>query len=272
MGTAAELDTQTPNAARVYDHLLRGGKDSREALRADRETAAAAQAAFPPGVPDPRDLLVASRVYVQRAVCQAVHSKARQILDLGAGLPVPRLRLPGTEEIRPLHEIAQAARPDATCAYVDCDQLAASHGACAVRGIPGVAYAKADLADIPSVRNHPEVRAVIDWGQPVVVVLGLVLRFFGAAEAERIVAGYRDGLRPGSQVVITTVWWEDPVLLEKVRAACAPAPMHNHSGAQIAALFRGMQLLGNGVEVAVGRPEDTSRDVPARVLGAVGMV
>lgn len=268
----AELDTRTPNPARVYDHLLRGGKDSLEALRADRETAAAAQAAFPPGVPGPRDLVVASRVYQQRAVSQAAHSRARQVLDLGAGLPVPRLHLPGVPPLRPLHEEAQAARPGARCAYVDCDQLAASHGSCAVRGIPGVTYVRADLADVGSVRDNQEVKAVIDWGQPVTVVLGLVLRFFDAAQAGRIVAGYLDGLRPGSRVVITSVWWDDPALLEKVRAACRPAPLRNHSADQIRDLLRGTQLLGNGVENAQGAPGLVGREVPAWVLGAVGLV
>ena len=135
-----------------------------------------------------------------------------------------------------------------------------------------MAYVRADLADVGSVRDHPEVKAVIDWGRPVTVVMGLVLRFFDEAQAARIVRGYLDGLRPGSRIVITSVWWEDPVLLEKVRAACAPAPLHNHSADRIKALLRGTELLGNGVENAQGAPGLVGRDVPAWVLGAVGMV
>lgn len=270
-GSATILDT-APNAARAYDHMLRGGQGSVEALKADREMVAAVTAAFPPGVPGPRDLAIANQVYLQRAVSQAVHAGSRQVLVPGAGYPCPHLPLRGAEPLRPLHEEARAANPQARCAYVDWDMLVVSHGLASVQDVPGVTYAHADLAEVPKVRGCPDVRSAIDWGRPVTVVFGLVLSFWSADKAKRIVDGYLDGLRPGSRVVITVPYWEDEALLEKVRAVYAPGWLHNHTATQVMALFRGTSLLGNGVEVARGPAEVVGRQVPACVLAGVGLV
>ena len=272
MSIATVLDTETPNGAKAYDHLLRGGRGSVEALRPTREMVERIAALYPPGVPGPRDLAIANRVYLQRAVSQAVHAGSAQVLDLGAGYPCPHIELRGAEPLRPLHEAARAANPQARTAYVDWDMLVVSHGLASVQDVPGVTYAHADLADVPSVRGCPDVKPVIDWCQPVTVILGLTLHFWPAREARRIVEGYLDGLRPGSRVVITVPWWDDPVLLERVQAVYAPARLYNHSATQVMALFRGTSLLGNGIEVARGPAEVVGRQVPACVLAGVGLV
>ena len=270
--TAAALDTETPNGAKAYDHLLRGGRGSVEALRPTRLMVERICDLYPPGVPGPRDLAIANRIYLQRAVSQAVHAGSRQVLDLGSGYPCPRLELRGAEPLRPLHEEAKAAHPQARTAYVDWDMLVVSHGLASVAGVPGVSYAHADLSGVPEVRACPDVKSVIDWGQPVTVILGLVLHFWPAATARTIVQGYLDGLQPGSRVVITVPWWDDEGLLEKVRAAYAPASLYNHGATQMMALFRGTSLLGTGIEVARGPAEVVGREVPACVLAGVGLV
>jgi hypothetical protein len=59
-----------------------------------------------------------------------------------------------------------------------------------------------------------------------------------------------------------------------VQGNCGPARLYSHSETQVAALFRGMSLLGpgNGIETARGPFEVIAGDAPARVLGAVGLV
>lgn len=261
---ATELDTETPNEARAYNGLLGG----LEPLRPDRELNARLSAAFPPGVPGPRDLAIASRVYLQLAVNQSTHSGARQLVDLGAGFPVPPLVLRGAPRLRQLHEAAYRGTP---AACVDWDPLVVSHGLTAVRDVPGVTFARADLADVASVRD-PGVTGVIDWFRPVTVVFGLVLHLWPATVARTIVEGYLDGLAPGSRVVITVPWWRDEALFQRVQGAYGLAELHNHTPTQLIAMFRGMALLGNGIEMAQGEAGIVGRDAPACVLGGVGLV
>jgi hypothetical protein len=269
--TIAELDTQVPNGARAYDYLL-GGRA--EYLACDRQVVEAVTAAWPPGAPGPLDLALANRAYLSRAVTAGVHSWARQVLDLGAGYLVPRLQVPGMPAVRPLHEDAQAAHPDARFAYADQDTCVAWHGrkALADAGARGVVYAQADLSDPAQVAACEDVAAVIDWGQPVLVILGLVLHYWPPDAAREIVQGYLCRLVPGSRVVITVPHWRDPALYERVRAAYAPREVHNHTETEVMALFRGTQLLGNGVEQAVGRPGIAGREDPACILAGTGLV
>jgi len=269
MTVVSELDTSIPNGARAYNGLL-GALEP--LLRPDRDLNARLQAAFPPGEPGPRDLAIANRVYLQRAVQQAVHGRARQLLDLGAGFPVPRLQPRGAPALRPLHEVARAANPEARTAYVDWDLQVVSHGRAAVRGIPGVAYAHADLAGIASVVQCPDVTQVIDWFQPVTVIFGLTLHFWPASAARTIVEGYLAGLAPGSRVVITVPWWRDEALFHRVQGAYGMAELHNHNPTQVMALFRGLSLMGNGIEMAQGEAGLAGRDASACVLGGVGLV
>jgi hypothetical protein len=168
--------------------------------------------------------------------------------------------------------VAVDAHPEARCAYVERDELAWSHGLAAVQGIPGVSCARRDLADAAAVRADPEVAAVIDWRYPVTVVFGLVLHFYPAETARTIIDGYLHGMVPGSRVVVTVASWRDLALLEKVQAAYGPGRLYSHSGTQVAALFRGVSLLGNGIETALGPFEIVGRDAPARVLAGVGLV
>ena len=269
MTVVSELDTSTPNGARAYNGLL-GALEP--LLRPDREMNARLEAVFPPGEPGPRDLAIANRVYLQRAVSQAVHGRARQVLDLGAGYPVHRLQPRGAPALRPLHEEARKAHPEARCAYVDRDLQVVSHGRAAVRGIPGVTYALADLADVAAVAGCPDVRQVIDWRWPVTVIFGLTLHFWSASEARRIVQGYLNGMAPGSRLVITVPWWRDEALFHRVQGAYGVAELHNHTRVQVEALFRGTSPLGSGIEVAQGEAGVAGREASACVLGGVGLV
>ena len=253
---AAALDTETPNPARVYDHWL-GGK---EAFAADRELAARVEALYPPGVPGPRELAARNRLFLERAVSSACHDRIGQVLDLGAGFPASR----------PLHEVAQAARDGARVAYVDIDPRVAAHGQAASERIPGVAWGCADLTRPHEVMACPGVRQVIDLSRPVLVVLGLVMTFMPAGEAERVIAGWADWVPSGSRFVLTVAHWPDEDVWERVRAAYGPALLHNHGDDQVKGMLRGMDLLGCGVVTVRGWcPEEIEPPGPGRILGVV---
>jgi hypothetical protein len=253
------LDTSTPNPARAYDHLLGG----REAFEADREMVARLTALYPPGVPGPAELAAANRTYLELAVQRAMEAGAEQVLDLGAGFPAKR----------PLHEAAREVRPDAPVAYLDIDPRVAGHGVAATAGIPGVTYACGDLTRPGEVMANPDVRAVIDPGQPIAVVLGLVLHFSDAVDAQQTVAGWVSWLPPESRIIVTVAHWNDPELWSGVRDVYAPGRLFNHAPQQVAEIFQGLTLLSKDIEVARGwGPECLESSAPACVLGGVGKV
>lgn len=253
--SAALLDTGTPNAARAYDYLL-GGK---EAFAADREMVARISDLYPEGAPGPRELAERNRVFLERAVSSAVHDNVTQVLDLGAGFPAPR----------PLHAVARDARASARCCYVDLDPRVVAHGMAATEGLEGVTYAHADLTRPGDVMTDPDVRSVIDFGQPVVAVFGLTLHFLAATDARRVIEGWADWLPPGSRFAVTVVSWDDPALHERVAAACVPVPVHNHTAVQVAAMLRGLDPLGEIVTARGWGPEALEQCGPAKVLAVV---
>lgn len=254
--TATELDTRTPDPARVYDYWLGG----REAFAADRDLAARVAALYPPGVPGPPELAARNRLFLERAVSSAVHDGVTQVLDLGAGFPAGRQ----------LHEVAQAARDTARTCYVDIDARVVAHGRAAVEGIPGVTYAHADMSRPGEVMADPDVLSVIDPARPCLAVFGLVLTFAPATEARRVIAGWADWLPSGSRFAVTVASWTDERVWEQVRALYAPVPVYSHTEVQVAGMLRGLDPLGQGVVTARGWcPEEIEPPGPARILGVV---
>lgn len=241
--------------ARVYDYW-RGG---REHFAADRAQAAAVEALYPPGS-GPRQMTARNRAYLERAASSAFHDGISQLVDLGAGFCAPR----------PLHSVPGAARRQARVAYVDTDPVVVSHGKAATDPVPGVTYAHADLTRPGEVMADPDVRSVIDPARPCLAVFGLVLHFTSAADARRVISGWADWLPSGSRFAVTVAHWADTGLWKLIRAAYGPAPLYNHSPQQVQALFRGLDLLGGGVEVARGwGPEAIESPGPGHILAGV---
>jgi SAM-dependent methyltransferase len=261
------LDTARPNPSRVYDYLLGG----RENYHADREQAALIEAAYPPPreghLPVPREMAARNRAFLDRAVSWVARQGVRQFLDLGSGLPV---RAP----LRSVHEAA----PDARVAYVDHDAEVVKLAGAQLDGLGRVSVIEGDLADPEAVLADPAVRSVIDMGQPVGLVAAMVLHLFEASEAADIMRRYVRALAPGSYLIVTVPRWEpprdDPGLWERVRAACGPAGVRNHSWHEAGSFFAGTKLVPPGLTVARAwrpvRPEGLEPDAPAYVLAGLG--
>lgn len=248
------MDT-APNAARAYAALL----DQGVALQPDRDLVKRLEALYPEGVPGPRQMAAANRVFLELAVRDAVRAGIGQVLDLGAGYPLSR----------PLHEVAREVNERARVAYIDHDAAACSSGVASVRDIPGVVYADPDLRQPDVVMTNPDVRSVIDPGRPVVAVFGLVLHFSPATDAKLIIEGWARWLPPGSRFVVTVGHWADPVMWERVREVYGPT-LHNHSEMQMAGMLRGLDVLGSGVMAARGwGPEALEPHGLGRVLAVV---
>ena len=217
-GTASvtvEFDTSKPNIARVYDALL-GGKDN---FTADRELAERI-VALNPGLPG---LVRDNRVFIIKAVTRAAsHRGIRQFIDLGAGLPTHPS----------VHEAAQGVSPDARVAYVDNDPVVQSHVRALLAG-DGIAAISADITWPADVLADPELARVIDFGQPVCVILAAVLHFQPAEVARSLIAEYAAPLAAGSALLVSVFSAADEEFSRNAAGAYTAAQWHSHSPAEL---------------------------------------
>ena len=237
---AEEIDTSRPHPARIYDYLL-GGKDNYEVDQ--RAGDALAEAA-----PEVRIGLRANRAFLQRAVRYVVGSGVRQILDIGTGLPTsPNV-----------HEIAQAAAPDVRVAYVDNDPIVKTHGDALLGRTGTTSIVLGDLRDPRAVVEHPDVRRVIDFDEPVALLLVAVVHFLTDAEKpEQIVAALRDALPAGSFLVLShaTGDFADRSEAQAVYRK-ATATLNLRSRVEIERFFDGFELVEPGLaQVPFWRPD-----------------
>jgi hypothetical protein len=136
----------------------------------------------------------ANRAFLGRAVRYLTEAGVRQFLDLGSGIP--------TEGN--VHEIAQAIAPDARVVYVDFDPTAVSDSLEILDGNKWATAILADLRQPHAVLNHPSTGALLDFSQPVGVLLASVLHFVpDDDEAYGAVGQYVDALAPGSYLVVS---------------------------------------------------------------------
>lgn len=157
-----EIDTSRPNAARMYDYYLGGSNH----FAADRETAQKFLAAAPNTLIAARE----NRAFLGRAVRYLVaEAGIRQFLDIGAGLPT-------TSNV---HEVAQAVAPEARVVYGDNDPLVLAYARALLNSSPEgrTTYIHADLRDPEAILASPAVREVLDFSQPVALMLVAVLHF-----------------------------------------------------------------------------------------------
>jgi hypothetical protein len=255
------IDTRTPNVARIYDYLL-GGKDN---FAADREAAERLIAVIPDVAAIARD----NRSFLGRAVRYLARNEGiRQFLDLGGGLPTAAN----------VHELAQGVAPDVRVVYVDNDPVVASHGRALLAARDSVAMAFADLCEPASVMEHPQVRGLIDWAQPVAVLCTSTLHFVSDdARPHAVIAGYRDRMAPGSHLVITHGTKEKDAAAERDAAADvyreASSRLHLRTLPDVRRLFDGFELVDPGlVWITEWRSEPGTAPVgrPQSMRGGVG--
>jgi hypothetical protein len=230
--SVADFDARTPSIARVYDYLL-GGKDNFEV---DRQAARRLLEAFPATVKLARD----NREFLARAVTWAAGQGIGQFLDLGAGLP--------TQENT--HQIAREINPDARVVYVDNDPQAVLHAKSLLASPDGIAATQADLTDPEAVFADESVRRVIDFSEPVCVIMASVLHFYPTDVARTIARAYTGRLATASAVAISCVhsdaadWWADTK--DNYRASA----VHNHSREELLSFFDGLDMVPPGITLA----------------------
>jgi hypothetical protein len=232
-----EIDTSRPHPARMYDYYL-GGKNH---FAADREAADKWVASVPSGRTGPRE----NRAFLGRAVgFLAGEAGIRQFLDIGTGLPT-------TNNV---HEVAQSVASSSRVVYVDNDPLVLAHARALLTSSPDgrTAYIQADLRDPEKILSSPVVREVLDFSQPIALLLVAILHFApDEFEPAGIISTLLDALPSGSYLVASHVSLEDnPVMIGNAvrayREAGLPAQARNSDEfARLA--FSGLDLVPPGV-------------------------
>jgi len=154
-----------PSPARIYDYLL-GGKDN---YPADRQ-AGNVIAAYLPNI---REACGWNRTFLRRAVnFLAADAGIRQFIDIGAGMPAS-----GN-----VHEVARQADPATRVVYVDNDPVVLAHGRDMLHGVPNTVILSHDLRVPAEILADLELRRLIDFSDPVAIVLVAILPFISDAE------------------------------------------------------------------------------------------
>ncbi|MEU4574598.1 SAM-dependent methyltransferase [Nonomuraea sp. NPDC023979] len=194
--------------ARIYSALSPTGRDH---FAADLDAAAALDEALP----EWRLIAQSNRQCLGRMVAYAVEltdqDSSPQVLDISAGLP---------DQPPNVHEVAQRARPDARCVYVDHDEQVCVDGRALLRE-EGVAMVEADLRESSRLLAEVEKAGLVDFSRPVIVVMGAVLHFLDDGQAEEALTVLHDHLAPGSLLLATHATRDVPCPPDWVEAARA---------------------------------------------------
>jgi S-adenosyl methyltransferase len=256
---APNLHADRPHPARVYDYLL-GGKDN---FAADRAAAENGLRANPNSRIPPRE----NRAFLRRVVRYlAREAGIRQFLDIGTGIPTsPNV-----------HEVAQAIVPDARIVYVDNDPMVLVHARALLTSTPSgrTEYIDADLRNVEGLLASPQLRAAIDLGQPVGLLLIAIMHFVGDDDDPYgIVERLRTALPSGSYLALSHLTGDfDAAAWEGVAEVYrrTGVTLQVRSRAEIERFFSGFEMIEPGVQVLPAwRPDDDAGDPPTDVQVSV---
>jgi len=234
-----EVDLQLDRAhsARMYDYYLGGTTN----FPADREAVGRVLTAFPQGLIAAR----ANRGFMRRATAYLAEHGLRQFLDVGTGIPThPNL-----------HEVAQAAAPEAHVVYVDNDPIVLAHAQALLISTPEgrTAYLEADLGEPEAILKSSVLHETLDLTQPVAVSLNAVLHFVpDDEEAYRIVETIKDALPLGSALAVSHGTGDfSPSLEEAVGVyRSVGTATQLRSKEQFARFFEGWDLVEPGIALS----------------------
>ncbi|MCW2891498.1 MAG: hypothetical protein JWO75_987 [Actinomycetia bacterium] len=193
------FDVSKPNVARVYDAML-GGKDN---FAADREFVAEVLR-FAPMAPLGA---IANRQFLRRVVQHlVVDAGVTQFLDLGSGLPTQG----NVSEV--VHQFSARAR----VVHVDNDQIVYTHSRALLADQLTTDFVLGDVRRPREILTDPVVESMIDFGQPVGLLLFALLHHVeDSDQPDRIMAELRTAMPSGSFVAISSLRLPGPELSEQ---------------------------------------------------------
>jgi SAM-dependent methyltransferase len=238
-GIPADIRTDVPHPARVYDYWL-GGKDN---FAADRELAEWVLTL----TPETLDTVRANRQWMVRAIRFLCGAGMRQFLDIGAGLPTS----PNT------YEVAQSAAPAARVVYVDNDPMVLLHAEALPAENGGTRVIQADMRDVAQVLAGAG--ELLDFTEPVALMfVGCLHHLPDSDNPADLVARYLPALAPGSYLILSHATGE--FAPERTHETSAGAAQRGSTWVprgkdDILRMFNGLELLDPGlVLVSYWRP------------------
>ncbi len=178
----AGVDTTRPSPARMYDYML-GGMHN---FQVDRDATQEFRAHFP----DLEDAAWANRGFHGRAArWMAIEQGIEQFIDIGSGLPTQNNT----------HQVLHAVNPATRVVYVDNDPMV-------LVTAQELLTEDGDLRDPDGLLDHPELRRLIDFDQPVGLLMTAVLQFVSdESDPWGLVDRYVGALAPGSCVALSHI-------------------------------------------------------------------
>ena len=220
-------------AARMYDYYLGGVHN----FLADREAADAVIERFP-FIPEAAR---ANRAFVVNAVRHLSESGIRQFLDIGSGIPT----------VDNVHSIARRTHPDTRVVYVDIDPVAVAESMDILDGDGRAVAVLGDVQQPREILEHPEVRWLLDFDQPIGVLLAAVLHFVPEHRvADDAVTALIGSVSSGSHFVVSHTATESFRLFtatEDVYQRRTSTPGTIRTRAEVERLFTGLEMLDPGV-------------------------
>jgi hypothetical protein len=230
----AEIDVDRPSIARVYDCALGGFHN----FASDRALVDRVRE-LNPGV---LQMARANRAFLGRAVRYCLRAGIRQFLDLGSGIPTA-----GN-----VHEIVRANDPAARVAYVDCDPVAVAHSEAILGEDKQAAVIQADLREPAAILTNPTVRRLIDFDEPVALLMVAVLHFIvDEHDPAGLVDQFAGVLTAGSHLIVSHITADGPTqaemnkMTEVYRRSVADGTARSRE--QVLALFGGLELVPPGL-------------------------
>jgi hypothetical protein len=221
-------ESESPSAAGVYDFALGGTANT----AADRAMLEHARRVMPHVI----EGAWANRGFLQRAVKRMAQDWGiRQFIDLGAGMPTQRNT----------HEVVAECRSDGRVLYVDNDPRVIARADEILAGIDGVAVIHADIRRPDEILDHPQTRQLIDFAQPVGVLVVAVTHFLPDTDDPwGLVARYVDAVVPGSYLALSAVTGDrQEETWERVLQASSQYEGYPRTRAQVERFFEGLEIV-----------------------------
>jgi hypothetical protein len=226
----AGVDTSVPTPARIYDYMLRGHSYFDADRFASEQILTAA--------PEIRDAAFSNRGFHQRAATWIARQGVRQFIDIGSGLPT----------VGNTHEVVHQVIPSAHVVYVDNDPMVELHSRALIDTGGTISVICADLREPESILDHPDLLKLIDFTQPVGLLMTGVMMFVSdTSDPWALVSRYLSALTSGSYLSLShlTDDYKPPLAAEGFRAVFDTATEHMYfrSKAKVARFFEGLELM-----------------------------
>ena len=224
------VDPTVPTAARIYDWMLRGKNNFPPDQEAGKKIVAAS--------PELADSAFANRGFHQRAAKYIAERGIRQFIDVGSGLPT----------VGNTHEVVQKIVPDVTVVYVDNDPMVQLHSEDLVSGEERIGAILGELRDPSSILENKDLTALIDFSQPVGLLLTGVMHFLPDRDDPwGLLRRYLHAVRPGSYLSLSHLTDEHkpPLNAERFRAVFDNATEHMYfrDKPQVERFFQGLEVV-----------------------------